>query len=156
MRFSQILSAERVLVDLDGSIVREKKDAMRLLAQMLAPVVELPEAEVESLLAERESLQSTGIGDGVAIPHASADAAPRQAAAVLVCPNGVLFDAIDGGPVTIIFGVVGPRRATGDHLRTLARISRLLRDGGTRARLTHATSAGDAFQLIQDQDEAMG
>jgi PTS system nitrogen regulatory IIA component len=156
MRFSQILSAERVFVDSDGSVVRDKKDAIRLLAQMLAPVVELEQAEVDSLLTERESLQSTGIGDGVAIPHASADAAPRQAAAVLVCPLGVPFDAIDGGPVKIIFGVVGPRRATGDHLRTLARISRLLRDGGVRERLAHAATANDAFKLIQVQDEAMG
>ena len=156
MRFSQILNAERILVDIDGGFVREKKDAMRLLARLLAPVVGLTQAEVETLLVEREKLQSTGIGDGVAIPHASADTAPRQAAALLLCPQGVSFDSIDGEPVKIIFGVVGPRRATGDHLRVLARISRLLRDGATRDRLARSSSSEEAFALIQLQDQAMG
>ncbi len=156
MRFSQILSPERILVDTDGSFVREKNDVMRLLAGLLATEVELGQEQVELLLVEREKLQSTGIGDGVAIPHASADAAPRQAAALILCPLGVPFGAIDGAPVTIIFGVVGPRRATGDHLRTLARISRLLRDSATRERLTKAVSPAAAFELIRAQDEAMG
>ena len=156
MRFSQILNSERILVDLDGGFVREKKDAMRLLARLLAPAVEMEQNEVESLLVEREKLQSTGIGDGVAIPHASADAAPRQAAALLLCPHGVSFDSIDGVPVSIIFGVIGPRRATGDHLRVLARISRLLRDGVTRERLVSAASSDAAFALIEAQDQAMG
>jgi PTS system nitrogen regulatory IIA component len=69
-----------------------------------------------------------------------------------LCPRGVEFEAIDGEPVKIVFGVVGPKRDTGEHLRTLARISRLLRDESTRARLVNAETAELAYQLIEARD----
>lgn len=155
MRLTEILPADRIFVDLDGGAVHDKADALRLLAELLAPAVGVEQQAVEQLLVDRERLQSTGIGDGVAIPHASVDSAPGQAAALLVCPGGVPFDAIDGNDVRIIFGVVGPKRATGEHLRTLARISRLLRDAGTRARLATSESADTAFRLIESQETGL-
>lgn len=155
MRLTEILPADRIFVDLDGGAVHNKADALKLLAELLAPAVGVEQQAVEQLLVDRERLQSTGIGDGVAIPHASVDAAPGQAAALLVCPRGVPFDAIDGGDVRIIFGVVGPKRATGEHLRTLARISRLLRDGGTRARLASSESSDTAYRLIESQETGL-
>lgn len=156
MRLCEILAEDRILVDSDGGAIQTKSDALRLMARMLAPAVDVEPAEVERLLADREKLQSTGIGDGVAIPHASADTAARQAAALLLCPRGVPFDAIDGENVTIIFGVLGPRRATGEHLRTLARISRLLRDESTRTKLKTSAGATEAFRFIEAHEEAMG
>ena len=155
MRLCEILSQERILVDSDGGFIHNKSDALRLMARMLAPAVDVEPAEIERLLTDREKLQSTGIGDGVAIPHASADAATRQAAALLLCPHGVAFEAIDGADVNIVFGVLGPRRATGEHLRTLARISRLLRDESTRTQLQHSASAEEAFSMIEAHEEAM-
>ena len=154
-RLTDILTETRILVDSDGGFVHDKTDALRLLASLLAPAVGTDKQTIEQLLAERERLQSTGIGDGVAIPHTSVESAPAQAAALLLCPRGVPFDAIDGESVSIIFGVVGPRRATGEHLRILARISRLLRDQGTRARLLGAADSSEAFGLIEGQDESM-
>jgi PTS system nitrogen regulatory IIA component len=154
MLLRDILAEERILVDASGSVVQNKNAALQLLAGLLAPAVQLDPEAVERLLKDREELQSTGIGDGVAIPHASADAAVRQAGALLVCPRGVPFEAIDGQAVQLVFGVVGPRRATGEHLRTLARISRLLRDETTRLELKHATSPLDAYNLIEAHDEA--
>jgi PTS system nitrogen regulatory IIA component len=154
MRLSDILSVERILVDSDGGSVRSKSDALRLLAEMLAPAVGVPRLEVEDLLLEREKLQSTGIGDGVAIPHTSLETGESQAAALLLVPRGVDFEAIDGAPVNIVFGVVGPKRATGEHLRTLARISRLLRDDSMRASLVSVDSPGSAYELIAAHDSA--
>jgi nitrogen PTS system EIIA component len=154
MRLSEILTAERILIDPDGSQVKGKPDVLRLLAEMLSPAVGASREDVESLLAERERLQSTGIGDGVAIPHSSLDSAERQAAALLLIPVGVDFEAIDGARVRIIFGVVGPKRATGEHLRTLARISRLLRDEQTRIRLLESGSAAEAYELIEGHEAA--
>jgi PTS system nitrogen regulatory IIA component len=148
MRLNEILTADRILIDVDGGRIKEKADAVHELAKLLASAVGTPEAEVEELLNERERLQSTGIGDGVAIPHSSLDSAERQAAALVLCPKGVDFDSIDGAKVRIIFGVVGPKRATGEHLRTLARISRLLRDESTRDRLVGSLTAASAFELI--------
>ena len=154
MRLSEILTVDRILVDADGRVVRGKSDALRLLAEMLSPAVGVPRLEVEELLLEREKLQSTGIGDGVAIPHTSLDTGESQAAALVICPRGIEFEAIDGGPVNIVFGVVGPKRATGEHLRTLARISRLLRDDATRERLTRVEGPASAYELIATQDSA--
>jgi PTS system nitrogen regulatory IIA component len=156
MRLTEVLSAERILVDSDGGFVHDKKDALRLLAHLLSPALGVEKQTVERLLVEREQLQSTGIGDGVAIPHTSLDKAARQAGALLLCPLGVDFEAIDGEQVNIIFGVVGPKRATGEHLKTLARISRLLRDASTRAKLVASDSAVNAYELIQAQDETLG
>ena len=154
MRLSEILTPERILVDVDGSFVRTKNDALRHLSALLSPAIGVEAQEVEHLLLEREKLQSTGIGDGVAIPHCALDAAQAQALALLLCPRGVEFEAIDGEPVEIVFGVVGPKRATGEHLRTLARISRLLRDEQTRLRLLASPNATAAFQLIDANESA--
>lgn len=148
MRLSEILSADRIVVDGGGSLIRNKGDALHHLAELLSPAIGVERSLVEALLAEREQLQSTGIGDGVAIPHTAVEEAAKQAAALILCPRGIEFEAIDGQPVSIVFGVVGPKRATGEHLRTLARISRLLRDPQTRERLASAPSGEQAHDLI--------
>jgi PTS system nitrogen regulatory IIA component len=126
MRLSDIISKDRILVDREGALP-SKAQALHALASLLGAAVSAPVEEVLALLLEREQLQSTGIGDGVAIPHSALEHAEAQAGALLLFPKGIDFDAIDGQPVHIVFGVVGPKRATGEHLRTLARISRLLR-----------------------------
>jgi len=151
MRLSDIITKDRILVDREGSLP-SKAQALHALAHLLGGAVAAPEDEVLALLLEREQLQSTGIGDGVAIPHSALEHAEAQAGALLLFPRGIDFDAIDGQPVHIVFGVVGPKRATGEHLRTLARISRLLRDEGTRKQLANADSAATAFQLIESHD----
>jgi PTS system nitrogen regulatory IIA component len=156
MRITDILPVERIYVDKAGARVRGKAEALGSLAALLAPALGCEAGLIESLLAERERLQSTGIGDGVAIPHTSIDAALRRAAALVVCPGGVPFEAIDGANVHIVLGVVGPKDATGEHLRVLARISRLLRDEGTRRALAHAGSAAEAFSLIESRELQLG
>ena len=155
MRLCDMLAAERILVDADGSRVHDKKDALHVLASFIAPVVGSDEVSLEQLLIERERLQSTGIGDGVAIPHTSVESAPGQAAALILCPRGVPFDSIDGANVNIIFGVVGPKRATGEHLRALARISRLLRDSDVRAKLVASENPGGAYKLIEEHEATL-
>jgi len=154
MRLTEILSEQRILVDAKGTSIRDKNGSLLVLSRLISPAVGINEPEVYRLLLEREKLQSTGIGDGVAIPHASTDATATQAAALVICPSGIEFQAIDGAPASLIFGVVGPRRATGEHLKTLARISRLLRDASNRSRLVGSTDAAVAFGLIQEQDSA--
>ncbi len=152
MRLCDILTVDRIVIDGDGSFVRGKSDALRVLSELLAPALHAEKARLEEHLVERERLQSTGIGDGVAIPHTALEEAETQTGALLLCPRGVEFEAIDGEPVKIVFGVVGPKRDTGEHLRTLARISRLLRDESTRERLVHAETAELAYQLIEARD----
>ena len=151
MRLSDIITKDRILVDREGALP-SKAEALHALARLLGGAVSAPEEEVLALLLEREQLQSTGIGDGVAIPHSALEHAEAQAGALLLFPKGIDFDAIDGQPVHIVFGVVGPKRATGEHLRTLARISRLLRDEATRKQLANAENAKFAYELIESHD----
>jgi PTS system nitrogen regulatory IIA component len=134
-------------------LVRSKDDSIRRLAALLAYGQSLVMAqEIERVLSEREKLQSTGVGGGVAIPHGSIDRLDHTIGAVLLCPTAIDFDAIDGKPVSILFAVIGPKRATGEHLKTLARVSRLLRDDAFRARLTAAVSGRAAYGLIAAEE----
>jgi nitrogen PTS system EIIA component len=155
MRLTDILSEQRILVDVQGTSIQDKNASLLELGRLISPAIGLAEGAVCRLLIEREKLQSTGIGDGVAIPHASTDDAVVQAAALVICPSGIDFQAIDGARVHIVFGVVGPRRATGEHLKTLARISRLLRDTTNRNRLIECRDAVGAYRIIQAQDAAL-
>jgi len=154
MGLSEILSPDRVSVagEAEG-VVRTSAEAIRRLSVLLATrqTVITPD-EVEALLGERERVQSTGVGGGVAIPHGSLDRLDRTLGAVLICPRPIAFDAIDGAPVSIFFAVIGHKRATGEHLKTLARVSRLLRDDGFRARLVAAATGPDAYMLIAAEE----
>jgi PTS system nitrogen regulatory IIA component len=154
MILTDILSSERVRVAPRGSNVKSKDDALHALAELLGTgPVSATGADFYRVLGEREGLQSTGIGDGVAIPHGALDNLTGQLAALLVCPEGVPFDAIDGHPVHILFAVVGPKRATGEHLKTLARISRLLRDRSFREKLLASADKAQAYSLIRSAEE---
>jgi PTS system nitrogen regulatory IIA component len=154
MAVSDILTPEHVSVagEAEG-VVQTKGDAVRRLAVLLSRRQTVVGAgEIEQVLAERERLQSTGVGGGVAIPHGSVERLDRTIGAVLICPAPIDFDAIDGEPVSILFAVIGPKRATGEHLKTLARVSRLLRDDRFRERLVAAPSGREAFALIAAEE----
>lgn len=154
MRLTDILTEDRVLVAGQKEGLRGKRQVIETLANLLARGTGSDADTIHRVLADREELQSTGIGDGVAIPHGSLDALDRQTAAVLLCPEGIEFHSIDGQPAKIVVGVVGPRRATGEHLRMLARISRLLRDAAFRERLLTAPGGTEAFHLIHSEEES--
>jgi PTS system nitrogen regulatory IIA component len=153
MRLSELLSEERVAVHLqvEGNSF-DKPAAIHLLATMLAAGAHAEPATVERVLLEREQLQSTGIGEGVAIPHGALPQLESQFAALLIVPGGLDFTAIDGLAVTILFAVITPKRATGEHLKTLARVSRLLRSKGFRDRLVAARNAKEAYALIASEE----
>jgi PTS system nitrogen regulatory IIA component len=150
MRLIELLTQERVAIQHNGEGAKllEKNGVLKLLAQMLASGASVEARDVERVLSEREQLQSTGIGEGVAIPHGALTQLHTQYAALLIVPEGVEFAAIDGLKVTILFAVIGPKRATGEHLKTLARVSRLLRNRAFRERLVLAKDSGEAYALI--------
>jgi PTS system nitrogen regulatory IIA component len=154
MGVSEILSPEHVSVaSAAEGLVRDKSEAIRRLALLLAnPQRAVGADEIERILIEREKLQSTGVGGGVAIPHGASEKLDHLVGAVLLCPQPIAFDAIDGAPVSILFAVIGPKRATGEHLKTLARVSRLLRDERFRARLLAAPDGRAAFGLIAAEE----
>jgi PTS system nitrogen regulatory IIA component len=152
MRLTDLLSPERVGIKRANGDPFDKEKAIALLADMLGEHDGVTTSEIERVLLEREQLQSTGIGEGVAIPHGALPQLKEQVAALLIVPDGVEFQAIDDAKVSILFGVIGPKRATGEHLKTLARVSRLLRSKDFRARLVGATDSKAAFDLISAEE----
>jgi PTS system nitrogen regulatory IIA component len=155
MRLTELLTQERVaLRHEDKAHPLDKPEVIQILAGLLAAGARVDARVVERVLVEREQLQSTGIGEGVAIPHGALPQLENQYASLLIVPEGVDFVAIDGVKVNILFAVIGPKRATGEHLKTLARVSRLLRNRVFRDRLVGATDAKEAYALIEAEEGA--
>jgi nitrogen PTS system EIIA component len=154
MQLSQILSMNRIAIDKEGTQLTQGPEVLARLSEMLASDGDCDAATVLKLLIEREHLLSTGIGDGVAIPHTPVPGLVNQKAALVLCPQGVEFAAIDQQPVKIFFAVIGPKSAASEHLKILARLSRLLKSPETRRRLLESTSSEQAYSLIQEQEAA--
>jgi PTS system nitrogen regulatory IIA component len=154
MHLTDLLTTDRVAIHHNGGATPfDKSTLLKVLAGMLTRGTNIDEAEVERVLTERERLQSTGIGEGVAIPHGALAQLETQYASLLIVPEGIDFAAIDGLAVNILFAVIGPKRATGEHLKTLARVSRLLRNKSFRDRLISAPDSKAAYSLIAVEEE---
>jgi PTS system nitrogen regulatory IIA component len=110
------------------------------------------EHELVHLLLERESLGSTGIGDGVAIPHAKLHLLSEMTVAFGRSSRGVDFQSIDEKPVNLFFLLITPDNNPGEHLRTLARISRILKNPVLRENLKHTTHRDRIQTLISEED----
>ena len=144
--FAELLHQERVRV---GVTAPTKDAALRSIASLLTmPEDEVNAEAVHEVLLERERLASTGVGSGVAIPHGRCDDFDELRAAVAVCPGGVDFEAVDGLPVQILVGIIGPRSMPQKHLAALAGVSRVLRDDARRAALVAATDDAHAYRLL--------
>ncbi len=128
MRLSELLSPDRISILSSDESSLDKHKLLARLAALLSPHTQIDTSAIEATLVDRESVQSTGIGGGVAIPHGAMPSLTVQCAALIVSSAGVAFDAIDAAPVHLIFAVIGPKHAAGEHLKTLARISRVFRN----------------------------
>jgi PTS system nitrogen regulatory IIA component len=106
-----------------------------------------------SILLDRESLGSTGIGEGVAIPHGKVPGLTRLAAVIARSRAGVQFHSLDGKPTHLFFLVVAPEQSAGMHLKALARISRLLKDARFRRSLLDARDADDLRRILKEEDD---
>lgn len=164
MHLTDLLVADRVAIrhPANGVPALDKPGAVRILSSLLGGAelsiegsdtqVRLDKDEIERVLLDREKLQSTGIGEGVAIPHGAMTQLVSQVAALLIVPDGVDFAAIDERKVTILFAVIGPKRATGEHLKTLARVSRVLRNKAFRERLIAVSDPKEGYALISNEE----
>jgi mannitol/fructose-specific phosphotransferase system IIA component (Ntr-type) len=147
---TDLLTPDRVRIPLRAV----SKDALlRELVDIVAG--EEDEADQEEILRavrERESVLSTGIGHGVAIPHGKSAVVPelRMAAGRTEVP--VEFDALDGQPVALFFLLVGPETAAGPHIKALSRISRLVRRDDVRERLIAANTAEEFLRALQEAE----
>ena len=141
-----------------ATIAADSKQAiLETLAQRFARVYELDATEVLERIEEREKLGSTGFGRGMAIPHARVPGLKRPVAAFLRLKNSVEFEAADGMPVDLVFGLLSPENAGVSHLQALAAISRMVRDETLHAALAEAKDEEALFALLTnviDRDAA--
>jgi len=150
MKVMDILARDAVILDLG---VQTKREVLAEMANALAKVE--PQIEASRLLEvllEREALQSTGIGEGVAIPHGKMVGLDRLVASFARSHEGVDFDAIDGQRTHHFFLLVVPEHSGGQYLKALARISRFFRDPTFRQRLSEVESLEDVIHAIEEED----
>lgn len=123
-----------------------------LAAKLLERHPYLDLGEVLAILREREKLGSTGIGDGIAIPHGKVKRMHGLALIFGRSLAGVDFNALDGRPAHLFFLLAAPEEAAGVHLKMLARISRILKDPAVRIRLLEAPDAAAIFTIVRERD----
>ena len=145
MDMVNFLAQEGIVANLKAS---SKKQALQELSQQAAVLTGLHERTIFDVLLQREKLGTTGIGRGIAIPHGKMQELERLHGIFARLPKPIDFDAIDEQPVDLIFLLLAPESAGADHLKALARISRLLRDYAICAKLRGADDPEALFALL--------
>ncbi|BCA79551.1 PTS sugar transporter subunit IIA [Desulfuromonas sp. AOP6] len=153
MKIADFLNASAIA---DNLKAKSKNDVLAELTDTIVNTDKsLDRDEVIRVLQEREKLGSTGIGDGVAIPHGKL----KNIGNLLICfgrsHDGVDFDSMDGRPAHLFFLLIAPEESVGIHLKTLARISKLLKNKDVRQRLLQADTASDIYSIIIEEEEKL-
>ena len=151
MKIQDIIPPEAVV---DGLRAETKEGVLRELSEAICRrLPALSPARLTAILMDREGLGSTGIGEGVAIPHGKIPGIDRLVAVFGRSPAGVQFASLDGKPARLFFLILAPENSAGMHLKALARISRLLKDQRFRTRLLEAEGAEGLSQVLREADE---
>ena len=149
MKIAEFLDEELVLANLSAD---SKAGVLAELCGALARSRSLDAGKLEEVLLEREKLGSTGIGEGVAIPHGKLAGVPGLIAGFGRSVKGVDFQAIDGKPTHLFFVLFAPENSAGIHLKALARISRLFRNAQLRQAILDAPDGKTIYRLIAEED----
>jgi len=148
MKLVDILPIENIKVPLDS---KTKDEILTELVDIISSSnPHIDKKAVLKAVMDREKTMSTGIGKGIAIPHAKSKGVHEIITALGIAPDGIEFDALDSQPVVLFFLIVAPEGPAGPHLHTLSRISRLLNNDIYQEKLLNCTSAIDALHLVQD------
>jgi len=151
MKITDILPAALVIPALKG---KTKEEVLReLAAAMAAQHPDIDANRLVEVLWERERLGSTAIGDGIAIPHGKLPGLKTVLGAFGRHPQGVDFQSLDGKPTKLLFLLVAPEDSVGQHLKALARVSRLLKDPAFRNQLMTAADQAELYRCIHDEDD---
>lgn len=152
MLLTDLITPERIKIPLEAT---EKEDLLRELVEVATRSDRSEDADdVLRAVREREAVLSTGIGNGVAIPHGKSPAVDELRMVAGYTAEPVDFDALDGQPVRLFFLLVGPESAAGAHIKALSRISRLVRRDDVRQRLLDAPDAEAFFRTLRDAEGA--
>ena len=151
MHLGDFISPEAVTASLK---VRNKKQLLTEFAALAAPVAGVPEREIFDVLLQRERLGSTGLGGGVAIPHGKMAGLNQIVGLFAHLAEPIDFESLDGEPVDLVFLLLAPEGAGADHLKALARISRLLRDESAVEKLRASDDAAALYALLTEGEAA--
>ena len=155
MKLSDFVVREAILVDLQAT---GKEEAIREIVRSLRDSGQVAESDYEGVVRAilgREELGSTGIGQGVAVPHTRHPTVQRLVGTVALSKRGVDFAALDGEPVNIFFLLISPPNQPGDHLRALENISRHLKDEKFVEALRQAKTRDSVIELLADADQVV-
>lgn len=153
MKIIDFLNEKAVSADLKS---QDKKSVIQELTELLIEAGELKprmKDPVVKILLNREALGSTGIGQGVAIPHGKCEFVKELVAAFGVSKKGIDFDSLDGESAYIFFLLLAPIESSGPHLKALARISKLLKDKYFRDSLRNAENEKTVLRIIKEEDQ---
>jgi nitrogen PTS system EIIA component len=152
MKLNEFVVADAIVPDLQAT---SKEDAIRAMVASLKKSGAIPAADEEGIISailKREELGSTGIGNGVAVPHTKHPSVDRLVATVALSKSGVDFASLDGEDVFILFLLISPPDRPGDHLRGLENISRHLRDQTFCSFLRQSNTQKDIIDLLDEAD----
>ncbi|MEA3223016.1 MAG: PTS sugar transporter subunit IIA [Thermodesulfobacteriota bacterium] len=152
MKIVDILKPKSIVFDIKKET---KKDILTALAGPIAKAYNLDLDEVVTILLNREKLGSTGIGEGVAIPHGKIRGLKSITASIGKSAEGLDFDALDGKPCHIFFLLMAPADFTSGHLKALARVSMMLKNSDFRNKLMKASSSKEIYSIIEEQDKSI-
>ncbi len=145
MEISDLISLEAIIPRLK---VSSKKQALQELAEHASKLIGQPKALIFDVLLERERLGTTGVGQGVAIPHGKLPTLDRPCGVFAQLSAPIDFDSIDEQPVDLIFLLLAPEAAGADHLKALAKVSRLLRNKQTCEKIRGSDNADAIYALL--------
>lgn len=150
MKILDVLPKEAIIADLKA---RDKHGVLKELVAPIASLTDLESDRILRVLMERERLGSTGIGNGIGIPHGKLKELENLILGFGLSRRGVDFESMDGRPTHIFFTLVTPENSTGLHLKLLARISKILKHDPFRERLLRAADRDEIYTVIQEEDE---
>jgi len=155
MKIMDFLNEKAIDVNLQSA---DKEGVMDELLELLVKAGTIKPKDKKGLfkvLMDREALGSTGIGQGIGIPHGKSNCVDKLVGAFGISPNGVDFDSLDGEPAHLFFLLITPEDSAGPHLKALARISRLLKNKFFREALVKAKSKKEAIDIISGEDRRL-
>ena len=149
MKLSEIMSGNSVFVGLKAN---SKRQLLQELAGKAAEVTGISDRTVFDTVLERESLGTTGFGDGTALPHGRFAELDKIYAFFAKLASPVDYDAVDGKPVDLVFMLLSPESSGEDHLTALAQASRILKDEATRSKIRQISSAQEIYALLNNHE----
>lgn len=150
MKILDVLLKEAILSDMKAN---DKKGVLEELVTPVARIAGINHDYLVKVLMERERLGSTGIGEGIGIPHGKVKDLESLVLGFGLSKKGVDFDSMDGKPAHIFFLLLTPENSTGLHLKLLARISRILKNNPFKQKLLRATNRDEIYSIIKEEEE---